>query len=299
MCKNICMKYLLVACAIILVVCMMAGCQSSNDSAVTTEPVEQEKDLFYFNIDKAVYGSVERQKDRVTGLYSVRFLKDGEILEIQTSRDNLSSQVDNLMALVLTFDDDGYIKKIQSAQSVLGGQFYENITVTAVDGMKLTVDSRVGTLTMSEDANIYDLTGLTAEIGAYGQVQSGDVVCCYCDETGAATQVYIMKRHPGHDASHTCEHCGSAVEWITWDGTQPLTSGHFCLSGDVNLDSVQVLDGVDVAICLNGYALTGSERLFELNRNAVLSVIDHAGYTGGYTGSMTGKGISVKGKESD
>lgn len=282
----------------VLAVCCMAGCNKTTEPAATTA-VQQEKDLFYFNIDKVVNPTIERQKDRVTGLYTFRFLKDGQIVELQTGRENIPEQIDNQKALVLTFDDDGYIKKFQSAQSAIGGQFYDSLTVTEVNGSVLTIDGRVASLTMADDASIYDLTGLTSEIGSYGQVQADDVICCYANKDGLVTQLYVIKRHPGHDDKHSCDHCSAAVEWISWDGTQALTSGHYCLAGDVALEETQLLSGIDVAICLNGYELTGKNRLFTLEENAALSIIDHAGAAGKYYGSMIGGGISVKGAEAD
>lgn len=290
-------KVLAVLSLLVLLLCALAGCSENVEPDVTTTPVVEEKDLFYFNLDKAINPSVVRQKDRVTGIYTMRFLKDGQIVELQTNRDNIPSQLDNLKAIVLTFDDEGYIKKLQSAQSAIGGQFFDGITVTAVDGNTYTIDSRTGTLTVAEDVNIYDLTGLTAEIGSYGNVQVNDVICCYADASGIVTQVYIMERRPEHDDKHSCEHCDTAVEWISWDGTEQLVTGHYCLTGNVDLETAQVLSNADVALCLNGYTLTGEERLFELNKDVTLSIIDHAGFTGDYAGHMIGGGVSVKGKE--
>lgn len=282
--------------AVVLVGCFV-GCQNQEGEVIETEPVRVEKDFFYFNLDKATGDVVERQKDRVTGLYSFRFLKDGQIIELQTARDTVPGQLDNLKAVVLTFDDEGYIKKLQSAQSSLGGQFFDNVRVISVEGNVLNLDSRLSSVTMADDVNIYDLTGTTLDVGAYGQVMAEDIICCYANDEGKVTQVYVISRRMEHDDKHVCDHCGEAVEWIGWDGTQELNEGHYCLTADVELESTQVLNQLDVALCLNGFNLTGRCRLFELKKGATLSVIDHAGHSGDYYGSMIGGGVSVKDKE--
>lgn len=280
----------------VLLIGCLAGCQNS-EPIVETEPFEVEKDLFYFNIDKAINNSVERQKDRVSGLFTFRFLKDGQIIELQTGRDNIPTQLDNLKAVVLTFDDEGYIKKLQSAQSSIGGQFFDNVKVLSVEGNVLNLDSRVSSVTLAEDVNIYDLSGTTLDIGAFGQVMADDTVCLYSDSEGMITQVYVISRRMTHDDKHVCDHCSTAVEWQIWDGAQALTSGHYCLASDVELQETQVLKNEDVVLCLNGYTLQGRCRLFELNKGATLSVLDHAGHTGSYYGSMIGGGINVKDKD--
>ena len=280
----------------ILLMSCFAGCQNNEETPVT-EPPLVEKDLFYFNLDKVINPSIERQKERVTGLYTFRFLKDGQIVELQTARDNIPSQLDNLKAVVFTFDDDGYIKKLQSAQSAIGGQLFENILVTAVDGNVLTVDSRVESVTLSADANIYDLTGTTLDVGAFGQVLEGDIICCYADNEGLVRQVYVVERRMTHDDKHICDHCNAPVDWVYWDGTQELTSGHYCLTGDVQIEDTCVIKGADVSLCLNGHSLSGKCRLFELKNGSTLSVLDHAGHTGTYYGNMIGGGINVKDKE--
>ena len=297
--KNATMKRLLFLILIFVFAFVLFGCGKSDTPAPqvtegTQTPVIEEKDLFYFNIDKVLNPSVVRQKERVSGLYTIRLLKDGKMVEYQTPRDNIASQVDNLRAVVLTFDDEGYIKKLQSAQSALGGQFFDQLRVLSVEGNTCQVDGGSGTMTIAEDASIYDLTGRSMAIGGYGQVQAEDIIACYAGEDKVVTQVYILQRYENHEENHTCAHCGSAVEWVEWDGSAPLTTGHYCLNGDVTMEAAQALKNADVVLCLNGHHVSSKQRLFELSNNASLSIIDHAGFAGGFYGSMTGGGLKIK-----
>lgn len=303
--KNCFIKKLLLLTVTMLLLCMLFGCDQAakpqNNQATDNSKPEavEEKDLFYFNIDKALNHSLVRRKDRVSGLYTIRFLKDGRITEYQTSRENIPSQLDNLRAVVLEFDADGYIKKLHSAQSALGGQFFDQVRVKAVKDNTLELENISIPVTVAEDASIYDLSGRSVEIGGAGIVQPDDVIACYVNEDEQASQLYILQRYEDHRADHVCEHCNSTVEWTQWDGVSALTSGHYCLSADVAMEKTQVLKNADVVIFLNGHHITSKTRLFELRNNASLSIVDHASAVGSYYGSMTGGGLKVKDFDAD
>lgn len=301
--KNCAVKRLLLLALAFILVCVLFGCgksgqeQNGQTTEQTQTEVAEEKDLVYFNIDKVINPSIVRQKERVSGLYTIRFLKDGKIQEFQTPRDSIPAQMDNLRAVVLEFDADGYIKKLHSAQSALGGQYFDQVRVLSVDGNTYQIDSASGTLNVAENASIYDLTGRSAEFGGYGQVQVNDVIACYADADKIVTQVYILERYENHQEDHVCEHCNANVEWVEWDGSTALTSGHYCLNSDVELENTQVLKNADVVLFLNGHSVTSKQRVFELKGNASLSIVDHPGAAGNYYGSVTGGGLKVKDHE--
>ncbi len=299
MMKDVLIKLLVLLTAVLLV-CTLYGCEKAAENqntqpvAETGQEVTEEKDLFYFNLDKVLNPSIVRRKDRVSGLYTIRFLKDGQIVEYQTSRENIPSQMDNLRAIVLEFDAEGYIKKIKSAQAALGGEFFDQVRVLSVDGNTYQLENTAAPLTVAEDASVYDLTGRTVAIGDPGKVQANDVIACYVGEDKIVTQVYILQRYEDHRADHVCEHCNTTVEWTEWDGTSALSSGHYCLTGDVTMETAQVLKNKDVVLFLNGYHITSKRRLFELSNNASLSIVDQVGATGNYYGGMTGGGLKAK-----
>lgn len=293
------MKKMLLLIMLLVLLVTLAACGGSED-AQTAEPVTEmevtepvNNDPLYFNIDKVINPDLVRRKDRVSGLYTIRFLNNGEIVELQTSRENVPSQLDNLRAVTLTFDDEGYIKKLQSAQSALGGQFFDGVVISGVNGNTFETEN-VGTLTVAEGADIYDLSGRSVDFGGVGQVQTGDVIAAYADENKQLQYVYILQRYVNHEENHTCDHCNTAVQWVQWDGTTALQSGHYCLDSDVTLEQALKLQNVDVVLCLNGHHITSKHRLFELGKNANLSIVDHAGAAGTFYGSMTGGGLKVK-----
>lgn len=292
-------KHLILMAVSLLLVCTLFGC-SKTEEAQNAQPTAEtqqevvEKDLFYFDIDKAVNPSVVRRKDRVTGLYTIRFLKDGQILEYQTAKENIPSQLDYLRAVTLELDAEGYIKKIHSAQSTLGGQFLDQVRVLSVNGNTLELEGISTPVTVVEDASVYDLSGRSVAIGEAGKVQVDDVISCYVNDEKLTTQVYILRRYEDHSADHICEHCNTAVEWTVWDGNAKLTSGHYCLTDDITLENAQVLKNAEVVLFLNGHHITSKQRLFELSNNASLSIVDQVGASGSYYGGMTGGGLKVK-----
>jgi len=297
--KTIYAKRVLLTLISLLLACMLFGCGKTEETPVTqptgeTQQEVVEKDLFYFDVDKAVNPSLVRRKDRITGLYTIRFLKDGQIIEYQTAKENIPSQLDYLRAVTLELDADGYIKKIHSAQSTLGGQFLDQVRILSVNGNTLELEGISEPVTVAEDASVYDLSGRSVAIGEAGKVQADDVISCYVDDEKLSTQVYILKRYEDHSADHVCEHCNEAVEWSAWDGTTALTSGHYCLTNDITLDNAQALKNVDVVLFLNGYHITSKQRIFELSNNASLSIVDQVGASGSYYGGMTGGGLKVK-----
>ncbi len=77
----------------------------------------------------------------------------------------------------------------------------------------------------------------------------------------------------GADTTHVCD---SSVEWTAWTETTTLPSddGYYYLTGNVSTSARHNMGSggtaVDITICLNGYTITGSDRVFGL-----------------YTGSLT------------
>lgn len=290
-------KKLLLLTAVLCIVCALFGCEQKEEAQTqleTQQEVVEEKDPFYFNIDKAVNPSIVRRKERVSGLYTIRLLKDGKITEYQTARDNIPSQIDNLRAVVLEFDNEGYVKKIHSAQSALGGQLFDQVRVMSVTGNALELENISTSLTIAEDASVYDLSGRDVPIADPGAVQAGDVISCYAGDDNVVTQVYILQRYEDHKSDHICEHCNSTVDWIEWDGLTSLGSGHYCLTSNVTLEKTQVIKNADVVLFLNGHELKSKSRVFELSNNASLSIVDQVGAAGNYYGSVIGCGLKTK-----
>lgn len=292
--------HILLLVALSLALCLFFGCgkagqtQNTQVTGETQEAVAEEKDLFYFNLDKALNPGKDYRKDRVTGLYTIRFLKDGKIVELQTTRENIPTQVNNLSAVVVDFDDEGYIKKIHSAQSSLGGQFLDLGRVVSVDGKSFQLENISATYTLAEDASVYDLSGRSVAIGEAGEICSNDIVSFYVSDDKVVSQAYILNRYEDHSADHVCEHCNTTVEWVQWDGTEALTSGHYVLATDVALKEAQVIKNAEVVLFLNGHEITSSRRVFELTNNASLSIVDHEGASGNFYGSVVGGGLKTK-----
>lgn len=286
---------------LIAVVCCFAGCGEDKGEATTaaattvettalpTEP--QLKDQLYFNADKLLNKDLVRNKDRITGMYEVKLFINGDYEVFTTDIDAAVQSVDRFLICVPEFNWQGMFSGVKSAQSQLGGTVYDGLVVTGIEENVISVKSSVGSVTLATDAVIYDMTGLSAPVGSAGQIREGDKLCAYADDTGLLQVVYITERAMVHDDSHACLHCQENPAWTAWDGTQPLTSGHYQMTQNVTLEDTITLSGEDVSLCLNGFSLTCKNRVFVLTDGARLSITDHAGFTQVFKGSVSGGGI--------
>lgn len=88
--------------------------------------------------------------------------------------------------------------------------------------------------------------------------------------------------------SHSC----SNVTWTAWTSTTslPTASGYYYLTADVNVSADTRLSGADVHICLNGFDITSTSRVYRLASSAKLSFTDHKN-GGVYGGTVSGMGL--------
>ena len=92
-----------------------------------------------------------------------------------------------------------------------------------------------------------------------------------------------------------CQHCGAEASWNSladyleaYEGhTVSLNSGHYYITEDTTVDELTVTSATSVCLDLNGYTLTGTERVFVINGGGVLSVQDSSA---GKTGKLQGQG---------
>jgi len=301
-------KKTLIAMILMLVVaCSFFGCGEDKEGPTTTAattvettmaPTEpQLKDQLYFNADKLLNKDLVRSKNRITGMYEIRLFIDGEYEVFTTDVDAAIQSVDRFLICIPEFNWQGMFSGVKSAQSQLGGTVHDGLVVTGIAENVLSVKSSVGSVTLAEDAVIYDMTGLSAPVGSAGQIREGDKLCAYADDSGLLQMVYITERPMPHDDSHVCLHCQENPSWTAWDGTHPLTSGHYWMTQNVTLEDTITLSGEDVALCLNGYSLTCKNRVFVLTDGAKLSITDHAGFTQVFKGSVSGGGIPTSNKD--
>ncbi len=301
-------KKTLIAMILMLVVaCCFFGCgevkgESTTTAATTVEttgaPTEpQLKDQLYFNVDKLLNKDLVRSKNRITGMYEVRLFINGEYEVFTTEIDAAIQSVDRFLICIPEYNWQGMFSGVKSAQSQLGGTVHDGLVVTGLAENVISVKGSVGSVTLAEDAVIYDMTGLSAPIGSAGQIREGDKLCAYADDTGLLQMVYITERPMAHDDNHDCLHCQGNPAWTAWDGTQALTSGHYVMNQNVDLEDTVTLSGEDVVLCLNGFALSCKNRVFVLTDGAKLSITDHAGFTQVFKGFVSGGGIPTANKD--
>ena len=74
-----------------------------------------------------------------------------------------------------------------------------------------------------------------------------------------------------------CAHCGETVAWMPYEGQTKLSSGHYYLCSDFEVDNqLRFEENCVVCFDLNGYTFTGLNRAFYLddNLNETLSIMD-------------------------
>lgn len=179
-------------------------------AAPSGEP-EQPEDIpivskLYWNVDMVAYtensetGLSTREPDE-NGVFTIRFLCDGEILELQTIDRQVVNFIDTMTLMGLVFDESGFIVDAVSPKEVateLAKEMFvkryqdNNLEVNssmAMNGMPMEFD-------LSETVYITDVRPDAPEVGANVPLEVMDKVTVYGDENGKATHVFLLDRKP-------------------------------------------------------------------------------------------------------
>ena len=108
----------------------------------------------------------------------------------------------------------------------------------------------------------------------------------------------------GHERNnHVCEDCeDQTVVWQKWEtpNALPRTSGHYYLSCDISLTSVnnilELKENKDVVLCLNGYTINcnGGRRAFSVFDTCRLTITDCTAHTDAAGNYVAGQAINGK-----
>ena len=167
------------------------------------------------------------------------------------------------------------------AVALNGELFYYEITIKA--------DAPVGTFSIfnrfslknSNDAVAFEVEG--NELTILGEVE----------ETTAPTEA--PTEAPIQPDMGFCEYCMTDVVWTEWAGGAIKTSGHYYLAEDVHCGNNAVSSGVQACLDLNGHTVKSTTRVFLINTDSRLVLMDHSpeqtgtviGTTGTPSGSTT------------
>lgn len=97
-----------------------------------------------------------------------------------------------------------------------------------------------------------------------------------------------MMEAESYDA--TCSHCQDKVTWQPFQGSSPLSDGHYYLPCDYRGAQIPIQADAKVCFDLNGHTITGETRAFYVNKNAEFTLMDTSD---GETGVAQGCGGGV------
>lgn len=164
---------------------------------------QQVQSALYWNVDRASMLEAEtglslREPDE-NGRYMIRFLKDGQLVELEISDKRLVNAIDQVSAMGLVFDDTGMVVDMVEAKDIAMEVAKEFFVTKYANGI-LTVNSSIAVngvslqLPIGEDAGIYDVSPTAKEPGLTDQVNVLDKVSVFAKQDGTVSHVFIVER---------------------------------------------------------------------------------------------------------
>lgn len=157
----------------------------------------------YWNVDR--YQSIEAETGLSTrepgedGLYHIRFVLDGEIVELAVANDKqLVNYIDMLDVMGLAMDADGVVTDVVDPKTFTT-ELAKDFLVKKMDGDQLVLNSSPAmngmesTLTITENTGIYNVCQGTENPGAPDQCKPLDKVIVFGSDS-VATHVFITER---------------------------------------------------------------------------------------------------------
>lgn len=154
------------------------------------------------------------------GVYSIRFLCDGQIVEHKTVDKQLVNFIDSMNLMGLVFDNDGMIVDAIKAKDIATELAKDFFVRSCLDG-KLVVNSSMAMngmpmeFILSEDVYIADVRPDAPTLGARADFETMDKVLVYGDAENNATHVFLLERKPVAGVYIRVEKCWDAVNGCT------------------------------------------------------------------------------------
>ena len=174
-------------------------------------PIEQEQpgvssivSKLYWNLDGESFmensesGLTTREPD-ANGVYTIRFICDGQIVELKSLDAQLVNYMDNLNLMGLVFDDSGYIVDAVKGKEV-ATELAKDAFVKTCDEQMLVLNSSMAMngmpmeFTVTGQLHIVDVRKDAPEPGAQVTLETMDKVLVYGGEDGNATHVFLIER---------------------------------------------------------------------------------------------------------
>ena len=300
-------KKVLVIIALFLV--LVAGGVGALLLTMNKKPVETGEETLveselYWNADREKYvpklGGITMRKPEKDGLYTVRFMVKGKLVEYRVKDKDVMIEIDKNSVMGLIIDDDGIITEYVELDRMGVREVAKSCYVQDVDGNMAKVNtSALGdgvevNLTIKDSAGIWDVTS-TDKLGTTTKLQTLDCVRAFNSPEGGITDVFVVTREDeltGVPVERYCEHCKQVVKWRMWiaENSLPTGEGHWRLIRDINMVKQHSMQGIEQIIDLNGKVVTATHksRLISLHKEGNhLSIMDSSEEK---TGTLKGLG---------
>ena len=247
----------------------------------------------YWNVDRDEFipelGGDTIRKPEADGLYTVRFLVDGELVEYRVEDREMMISIDEKSALGLVVNKKGIVKEVIDIRDMGIREVAKSFYVQTMQGSVVVANSSVTgsavdvSLRTSSETRIWNVTGKVDPIGVKDELQLMDCIRAFNNEQGQITDIFIVDREDilnGVSAERYCDHCDEVVTWRMWlgDASLPYSSGHFRLIKDVELsDQYSMPAETDLVLDLNGKTIARKTqgRIISLHAEGdTLSIID-------------------------
>ena len=259
----------------------------------------------YWNVDREKYqpklGGLSTRQPEADGIYTMRFLKRGEIVEYRVKDKELMLTIDSEDVMGLLVDEDGfvteYVELIDMGVREVAKWYY--VLRPKEDGATINT-STVGKgvnieIKWQDDTGFWDVTN-KEDYGCATKLELLDAVRVFNNADGKITDVFVVEREPslaGLSPDQYCPHCDKVVTWTMWAFLDSIPSGegHYWVVHDINTKK-QYSMAKDVKQCinLNGKTITAAHegRMISLHNEGVeLAIMD---LSEEQTGTMIGKG---------
>ena len=247
----------------------------------------------YWNVDRDEFipelGGETIRKPEADGLYTVRFLVDGELVEYRVEDRETMVSIDEKSALGLVVNKKGIVKEVIDIRDMGVREVAKSFYVQTMQGSVVVANSSVTgsavdvSLRTSSETRIWNVTGKVDPIGVKDELQLMDCIRAFNNEQGQITDIFIVDREDilnGVSAERYCDHCEQVVTWRMWlgDTSLPYSSGHFRLIKDVELtDQYSMPAETDLILDLNGKTIARKTqgRIISLHAEGdTLSIVD-------------------------
>lgn len=154
-------------------------------------------DPLYWNVDRMQYSREDRSPDS-NGVYKIRMVKDGEVVEVSVTSKRLVSAIDARNAMHLDLDKEGNVIGLRDPEGVsaVARKLYikkvEGNTILANGSMAL--NGKDHTLQLTEKTKIYDVMYGSPMLGEKRTVESltfTDAMVAYQDAEGKVTHIFL------------------------------------------------------------------------------------------------------------